>query len=118
MIEGNLKPYFYILVLNWNYHWINKILIFVQSFLALNKKQVSQQYYLPERDTAKFSDDADRFTELSRVQSDGRLSHIVINGCDGDWSDWTRCTFNSWHSALKSFSVLHKKHWKIKRLKI
>jgi len=39
---------------------------------------------LPDNDTATFSDDVDRVPELSNVQSDGRSSHIVIRGCDGE----------------------------------
>lgn len=39
---------------------------------------------LPDSDTVTFSEDEDRFPELSNVQFDGRSSHIVISDCDGD----------------------------------
>jgi len=49
---------------------------------------MKQAYFLgcdlPDNDTATFSDDVDRVPEVSNVQSDGRSSHIVISGCDGD----------------------------------
>lgn len=49
---------------------------------------MEQAYFLgfdlPDNDTPTFSDDVDRVPELSNVQSDGRSSHMVISGCDGD----------------------------------